>query len=102
MYCQVGEFVGEVKLSPLISRQVAVGSLLSLSSYTDHDSIKRRFKSSIVFEFADIVPVSMKEHGDSFPMIVAQNGQLEALIQPVNRQETFESDMLQPVINYSP
>jgi hypothetical protein len=26
MYCHVGEFVGEDKLSPLISRQVAVGS----------------------------------------------------------------------------
>ena len=81
MYCQVGEFVGEVMLSPLISRQVAAVSSLSFSSYTDHDSIKRRFKSSIVLEFADMVPLRMKEHGYSFPTIVAQCSQLEVLIQ---------------------
>ena len=89
MYCQVGEFVGEVMLSPLISRQVAVLSSLSFSSYTDHDSIKRRFKSSIVLEFADMVPLRMKEHGYSFPTIVARYSQLGVLIQMMNSPREF-------------
>ena len=89
MYCQVGEFVGEVMLSPLISRQVAVLSSLSFSSYTDHDSIKRRFKSSIVLEFADIVPVRMKEHRYFFPTTVAQYSQLAVQIQTTKLPRVF-------------